>query len=104
MKQQQQPAGGTPELVHNEGASRYELRIDGELAAQAQYTREGQALRFTHTEVDPKREGQGLGSRLATFALDDVRTRGLKAVPQCKFIAGYIARHEKEYGSLVAAG
>ena len=51
--------------------------------------------------MDPAYEGQGLGSRLAAYALDDVKSRGLKAVPQCRFIAGYIARHEKEYGELV---
>jgi predicted GNAT family acetyltransferase len=70
-------------------------------AAVAQYVREGDALRFTHTEVDRAYEGQGLGSRLAAYALDDVKSRGMKAVPQCQFIAGYMARHEKEYGSLV---
>ncbi|HEX2546370.1 MAG TPA: GNAT family N-acetyltransferase [Ramlibacter sp.] len=101
MKQQQQPADAAPDLVHDEAASRYELRIDGQVAAKAEYRREGDALRFTHTEVDPAREGQGLGSRLAAYALDDVRTRGLKAIPSCRFIAGYIARHEKEYGALV---
>jgi predicted GNAT family acetyltransferase len=100
MKQQQQ-TGGAPEASHNEAASRYELRIGGEVAAQAQYTREGDAVRFTHTEVDSAYEGQGLGSKLAAFALDDVKGRGLKAIPQCKFIASYIARHEKEYGDLV---
>jgi predicted GNAT family acetyltransferase len=101
MKQQQQEAGAAAEPSHNESASRYELRVGSRLAAQAQYQRQGEAVRFTHTEVDPEYEGQGLGSQLAAFALDDVKARGLKAIPQCKFIAAYIARHEKEYGELV---
>ncbi|HEY8359824.1 MAG TPA: GNAT family N-acetyltransferase [Ramlibacter sp.] len=63
---------------------------------------QGDWVRFTHTVVEPEHEGQGLASRLAQFALDDVRTRGLKALPQCRFIARYIERHEKEYGDLVA--
>ena len=100
MKQQQQ-ASGREELVHNDGQSRYELRIDGQVAAMAQYARDGDAVRFTHTEVDRAYEGQGLGSRLAAFALDDVKSRGMKALPQCQFIAAYMARHEKEYGSLM---
>jgi predicted GNAT family acetyltransferase len=101
MKQQQQETEGTLELVHNEPQSRYELRREGEITATAQYRAEGGAIRFTHTKVDERFEGQGLGSRLAAFALDDVKTRGLKAIPQCKFIAAYVARHEKEYGELV---
>jgi len=100
MKQQQQ-GSAPPQPVHDEANSRYELRLDGRVIAFARYRREGDALAFTHTEVEEALEGQGLGSRLAAFALDDVRSRGLKAVPQCSFIAGYIARHEKEYGALV---
>jgi predicted GNAT family acetyltransferase len=100
MKQQQQ-ASGPEELVHADGQSRYELRINGQVAAKAEYRRDGAAVCFTHTEVDTAYEGQGLGSRLAAFALDDVKSRGMKAVPQCRFIAAYIARNEKEYGSLV---
>jgi predicted GNAT family acetyltransferase len=98
MNQQSQPPG---EVTNNEAESRYELRMDGRVAAMAQYTLDGDKVRFTHTEVESEHEGQGLGSKLAAHALDDVRRRGLKAVPQCKFIASYIARHEQEYGDLV---
>ena len=102
MTQQQPTAGTAADLKHNEAQSRYELLIDGELAARADYVREGDKVRFTHTQVVPEREGQGLAGRVVAHALDDVRTRGLKAVPQCSYVAGYIARHEKEYGALVA--
>jgi predicted GNAT family acetyltransferase len=98
MKEQQQAPG---EVSNNEAQSRYELRMDGRVAGMAQYTLEGRKVRFTHTEVEAEHEGQGLGSKLAAYALDDVRRRGLKVVPQCKFIAAYIARHEQEYGELV---
>ena len=100
MKQQQQPSAPA-EPAHDEANGRYELRMEGRVVAHAQYHREGDAVVFTHTEVDEAHEGQGLGSRIAAYALDDVRSRGLKALPQCSFIAGYIARHEKEYGPLV---
>jgi predicted GNAT family acetyltransferase len=101
MKQQEQSSTPESDLSNNEAASRYELKIDGRVAAQAQYRIEGDTVRFTHTEVESEHEGQGLGSKLAAYALDDVRSRGLKAVPQCKFIAAYIARHEAQYGELV---
>ena len=100
MKQQQQPSAPA-EPAHDEANARYELRMEGRVVAHAQYHREGDAVVFTHTEVDEGHEGQGLGSQLAAFALDDVRSRGLKALPRCSFIAGYIARHEKEYGPLL---
>jgi predicted GNAT family acetyltransferase len=100
MKQQHQ-ASAAAEPAHDEAKGRYELRMDGQVVALAQYHREEDAVVFTHTEVDERHEGQGLGSRLAAYALDDVRSRGLKALPRCSFIAGYIARHEKECGALV---
>ena len=102
MKQQEQTSATGPEVRHDEAGSRYELLLDGRRAGEAQYRMQGDRVVFTHTEVEPGHEGQGLGSRLAAFALDDVKSRGLKADPQCRFIAGYIARHEKEYGDLVA--
>ncbi|HVE51910.1 MAG TPA: GNAT family N-acetyltransferase, partial [Ramlibacter sp.] len=80
----------------------YELHIDGQVAALAAYRADGNTVRFTHTEVEPQYEGQGLGSRLAAGALDDVKSNGKKAVPQCQFIAKFIEKHEKEYGDLVA--
>jgi uncharacterized protein len=81
-------------------AHRFELRKGGALAAYSEYNLLKGMLMFTHTEVLPQFEGQGLGSRLAAFALDDVRGRGLAAVPVCPFIAGYIRKHG-EYRDLV---
>jgi uncharacterized protein len=80
---------------------RFEARIGGQLAARAEYNLLKGALMFTHTEVDPAFEGKGVGSQLARFALDEVRSRGLKAVPMCQFIAGYIQRHP-QYLDLVS--
>jgi hypothetical protein len=90
-----------PEVRDNPSAHRFELRVGDKVAAFAEYNVLAHALLFTHTEVMPEFEGQGHGSRLAKFALDDVRSRGLKAVPVCQFIAGYIRKHA-EYQDLVA--
>jgi uncharacterized protein len=49
----------------------------------------------------PEHEGKGVGSRLAQQALDATRASGLRANPQCPFIARFIERHE-EYSDLVA--
>ena len=82
--------------------SRFEASIDGETAGFADYTRDGQTITFTHTEVDDGHEGEGVGSTLVRAALDSARERGLAVVPECAFVRGYIARHE-EYLDLVPA-
>jgi predicted GNAT family acetyltransferase len=88
-------------LVDNAAAHRFELQMDGVVAARSEYNLIKGAVLFTHTEVMPVYEGRGLGSRLAAFALDDVRRRGLLVVPVCQFIAGFIRRHP-EYLDLVS--
>lgn len=81
--------------------SRYDVLADGEVAGFAAYRLDGQQITFTHTEVGDEYGGKGVGSALASGALDDVRARGLTAVPQCSFIAGYIGKHLDDYGDLV---
>jgi predicted GNAT family acetyltransferase len=80
---------------------RYEASLGGRAVGLAAYRRDGGTVVFTHTEVDPAAEGRGVGAALARAALDDVRARGLRAVPACPFIAGWIERHP-EYADLVA--
>lgn len=97
-------AGEEPriEVVENREAGRYAIAVDGEPAGFAQYRDRGRALAFVHTEIDDRYEGQGLGGRLVSAALDDVRSRGLAVLPFCPFVRGWIARHP-EYLDLVPA-
>ena len=89
------------EVARADGASRYEGRVDGALAGFAEYQLTDQLVVFTHTEVDPAYEGQGVGSAIARWALDDVRAEGSrKVLPLCPFISGWIARHP-DYADLV---
>lgn len=80
-------------IADNPDAHRFELKAGGDVAAQAEYELLPGSIKFTHTEVLPGHEGKGYGSKLAKFALDDVRQRGLNVVPACEFIAVYIGKH-----------
>ena len=79
---------------------RYEIRDGDRLLGVAAYRRDGDEIRFTHTEVDPDAEGSGVGSTLVRGALDDVRAHGLRAVPNCSFVRAWIDRHP-DYADLV---
>ena len=81
------------EVVDNDSLHRFEITVDGKAAGFAFYRTEPGAVVFTHTEIDPAFEGQGLGSKLAAAALQNVRDRGLEIVPVCPFIAAYMKRH-----------
>lgn len=82
-----------PQVVDNARAGRFEILVDGETAGSAVYRRAGKKLSFTHTEIDPRFEGRGLGSILARGALDAARAAGMSVLPFCPFIRGYIERH-----------
>ena len=91
------------QVTNNEQGRRYEIALRGRVVGFAEYRPAGEALMFTHTEVEEGHEGQGLGSRLVRFALDDARSRGIQVVPMCQFVAGYIRNH-REYVDLVQPG
>ncbi|MGE3146470.1 MAG: GNAT family N-acetyltransferase [Pseudorhodoplanes sp.] len=80
------------DVRNNEAASRFELETGGHVAV-AHYELSGNVIAFTHTEVPQALSGQGVGSRLARGALEQVRARQLKVVAQCPFIAAYIGKH-----------
>jgi len=92
----------TIDVRNNSAASRYEVVVDGTVAGFAAYRLRDDVVVFTHTEVDPAFEGQGLGGTLAKGALDDVRLHDAHIVPLCPFIAAYVKRHP-EYQDLVAS-
>ena len=91
------------QVLHRPERSRYELVVDGDLAGIADYRDLGDgSLVFPHTEIDPRRRGQGLGAVLVQGALDDVRQLGRTVVPQCWYVAQFIREHP-DYGDLLAS-
>ncbi len=94
---------GAIAIGDNGEEQRYEIRVEGELAGFVTYKLRPGQIAFNHTEIDERFEGQGLGSKLIVFALDDVRERGLAVLPFCPFVKAYIQRH-REYAELVPEG
>jgi predicted GNAT family acetyltransferase len=88
-------------IADDAAAHRFELRLGGEVAAWLEYNVLKDALLLSHTEVKPAFEGKGFASRLIAFTLDDVRRRGVHAIPVCPFVAGYLKKHP-EYLDLVS--
>ena len=79
---------------------RFVLVQDGEPAGKADYRiRDGLTI-ITHSEVDPRFRGQGLGNELARQTLDLLRRRNARIVPACPFFAEFVAAHP-EYADLV---
>lgn len=72
--------------------SRFELAVENQIAFAA-YSRRGDVLLMTHTEVPDALQGRGVASALIGGALIIVRERGERIVPLCQFVAAYMERH-----------
>jgi uncharacterized protein len=92
---------GMTNVVNNKAHHRFELTVDGHLAA-TYYKISGDVITFVHTEVPSELGGKGIGSKLVKGALDQVRSEGLKLVAECPFVKGYIEKHP-EYSALLRA-
>ena len=82
-------------------ALRYIAVVDGDEVGHIDYRLEDDVVVMTHTEVDPDRQEQGVGSELVRQALEDVRSNGKKVKPVCAFVRSFIDEHD-EYRGLVA--
>ncbi|WP_418991920.1 GNAT family N-acetyltransferase [Alistipes sp.] len=83
---------GRHTVVDNHIEERYEMEVGGD-KVYIDYIKEPRRIRLTHTCVPAHLAGRGVGSELVAGALEDAREKGLQVVPECSFVAHYIARH-----------
>jgi hypothetical protein len=82
----------TLEVKHNPEAKRFEIQLGDEFA-MVEYMIAGNNMIFTHTEVPPAFEGQGIANRIVKFALDYAVNAGHKIHPLCPIVKLYVDRH-----------
>ena len=88
-------------VVKNYELNRFEIYSDGALAGFAEFKVSNQMISYTHTEIDPKFGGQGLGSQLIKEALDEALNQNLEVAPYCSFVSAYIKKNSEKYLDLV---
>ncbi|MFJ4648263.1 GNAT family N-acetyltransferase [Streptomyces bobili] len=87
-------------VTDNPSQSRFEIHEGADLAGFAQYHAYKDEIAFLHTEIGQTFGGRGLAGLLINGALDAARERGLKVLPYCPFVRGWITRHP-DYVELV---
>lgn len=87
------------EIIINEENNQFEMQLPEGLALIA-YEMDGNTMSILHTEVPEEVEGQGVGSRLAKFALEYARKEQLKVKNYCRFVRVFLRRH-REYQDLI---
>jgi len=89
------------DLTRDETGRRYLATAQGVTIGEAEFLLTPDLIVFTHTVIDPGFSGQGIGSILVRWALDDARARGYSVVATCPFVKAFIERHAAEYDDLV---
>jgi len=86
------PMIDAPQVRQDPDASRFVYADDG-VEAELMYRLRDGRLVLVHTGVPPELEGQGIGGRLVTAAIEYAAEQGLTVVPSCPFARSWLERH-----------
>jgi predicted GNAT family acetyltransferase len=92
---------GVLDLRDNTDVNRFELLVDGTVAAFLEYRVRPGGYALDHAEAVPEFEGQGLSSEMIGSVLDLMRRNHTMVLPYCPFVVQYVQRHP-EYLDVVA--
>lgn len=82
---------GAPTAVAAE-SDRFTISVDGRRAGFTEFVdHDGQRI-FPHTEIADDLEGRGLATILVRQALESTRDAGLRVVPVCAMVAGFVKK------------
>jgi uncharacterized protein len=84
-------------VTNNPDKSRFEI-VAGEDIAWLDYEREGDTIRYTHTEVPPALQGKGLGKKLAFAVLDYAQNNNLEVEAICPVVIKAVKENPQYQG------
>ncbi len=93
---------GDREFSDNAEAKRYELRVDGELLASAEYADGPQSVSITRVFTRPTHRGQGLAAEITEYAADRIVASGRTVVPVCSYAVTWFEHHPERQDQLSA--
>lgn len=77
------------------GQDRFTISVDGQQAGFTEFVdHDGQRI-FPHTVVDDEYSGRGLATILVREALEATRDAGLRIVPVCSMVAGFVEKNHE---------
>ena len=92
------------DVQHLAGQHRYVFRRDGDEVGLTDYWLRGNEIHLTHTEINPKLRGKGLGAEMVHEVLEKIRVEtGYRVVADCPFVADWLDKHP-EYMELAERG
>ncbi len=81
-------------------ADRFSIAVDGRVAGFTEFIDHDGRRIFPHTVIDKEFGGRGLATILVREALDATRAAGLRIVPVCPMVVGFVEKNP-EYAEAV---
>jgi len=79
-------------ITNNEADNRFETTING-YPAKLDYLLDKDTLVITHVGVHPELRGRGVAGHITKFALEHAKSRSLRVIPMCSYVAAFIQRN-----------
>jgi predicted GNAT family acetyltransferase len=83
-------------VTRHDDRGRYELDIDGDVVAFAEFSGGADSITIPHIETAPQHRGNGYSSVLMDGVIDDLRARGLTVRATCPVARAHIAANAAE--------
>ena len=83
------------EFIHEEERI-FALDESGKLIAEVTFPITDKMANINHTFVDESLRGQGVAGQLMKAAVEQLKSKGLRAVPTCSYAVKWFAEHRSE--------
>ena len=83
-------------VTRHDDRGRYELEIDGEVIAFADFSDDGDRITIPYIETAPQHRGKGYSSMLMDGVIDDLRARGIQVRATCSVARAHVAANAAE--------
>jgi predicted GNAT family acetyltransferase len=78
-------------VTRHDDRGRYELEIDGEVVAFADFSDDGDRITIPYIETAPQHRSNGYSSMLMDGVIDDLRARGIQVRATCSVARAHVA-------------
>jgi len=83
-------------ITCHDDRGRYELSVDGDVVAFADFLPGDAVITIPYIETDPRHRGNGYSSVLMDGVIDDLRTRGVQVRATCSVARSHLAERAAE--------
>lgn len=83
-------------VTRHDDRGRYELAVDGEVVAFAEFSQRDDLVTIPYIETEPDRRGNGYSSALMNGVIDDLHARDMRVRATCAVARAHISRAAPE--------